>query len=271
MSFYLFVPLLFSFLFAESKEATLKPLLSDEKIKSVVAELKKQKQIPEIAIDKVFDFYKNNRKSVGGLKDRACIDKKEYKIRAQDGKQSKKDLHEGILNETCVCVADFTRAKTEKRGFCVLLNKDGIEKVENFPLAHGSGSIEKAGRPTTFTNKLTKTGTTLSGMHITAKSTSVFGGKDQSKPYTSMGLSLYGLEASNWTATAVGKVTHGAPYVKDLPVVSAGHSLGCPAMPMETARRVLPLCKGQAAWYNYTLDDELEKITEMRSCADKKL
>lgn len=243
-----------------------KPLLSNETIEAVKAELKKQKNIPDDAIDKTFDFYINNRRAMGGLKDAACIDKKGYKIRGQDPKQKKDDLRLGVLNESCVCIADFTKPKTDKRGSCIFLNEKGIEKIETFPLAHGSGSVEKNGMPTTFTNKLTPTGTTLSGLHLTGVSTMKFGGKEKSVgPYTSTGLSLYGVEESNWTASAVGKVTHGAPYVTDNPI-TCGESLGCPAMPMEVAKKVLPKCQGQAAWYNYTLEDKEKKITAFRSC-----
>lgn len=243
-----------------------KPLLTNEKIEEVKAELKKQKNIPEEAIDKVFQFYTANRKSVGGLQDPACLAKKGYKIRVQDPKQKKDDLKHGVLNESCVCIADFTKSKTEKRGSCILLNEKGIDRIETFPLAHGSGSVEKDGMPTTFTNKLTPTGTTLSGLHLTGVSTMVFGGKEKSVgPYKSTGLSLYGVEESNWTASAVGKVTHGAPYVTEAPI-TVGHSLGCPAMPMDTAKKILPLCQGQAAWYNYTLEDKEKKISQFRSC-----
>ena len=94
----------------------------------------------------------------------------------------------------------------------------------------------------------------------------IFGGKEKSVgPYKSTGLSLYGVEDSNWTASAVGKVTHGAPYVADSPI-TVGHSLGCPAMPMEVAKKILPLCQGQAAWYNYTLEDKEKKISQFRGC-----
>lgn len=243
-----------------------KPLLSNDTIEQVKAELKKQNTMPSEAIDKVFQFYSLNRKSVGGLQDDACLSQKGYKIRVQDPKQKKDDLKKGILNESCVCIADFTKAKTEKRGSCILLNEKGIDRIETFPVAHGSGSVEKDGMPVTFTNKLTPTGTTLSGLHLTGVSTMVFGGKEKSVgPYKSTGLSLYGVEASNWTASAVGKVTHGAPYVTEN-LNSIGHSLGCPAMPMEMAKKILPLCQGQAAWYNYTLEDKEKKISQFRSC-----
>lgn len=246
--------------------STTKPLLTSETIEAVKAELKRQKMIPDDAIDKTFDFYTHNRKSMGGLRDDACLNKKGYKIRVQDPKQKKEALKFGIINESCVCIADYTKSKTEKRGTCVFLNEKGIEKIESFPLAHGSGSVEKDGMPVTFTNKLTPTGTTLSGLHLTGVSTMVFGGKEKSVgPYKSTGLSLYGVEDSNWTASAVGKVTHGAPYVTD-DTKTIGHSLGCPAMPMETAKRILPRCQNQAAWFNYTLEDKEKKITTFRSC-----
>jgi hypothetical protein len=243
-----------------------KPLLTNDKIELVKAELKKQNSIPGEAIDKAFQFYALNRQSVGGLQDAACLSQKGYKIRVQDPKQKKDDLKKGILNESCICIADYTKPKTEKRGSCILLNDKGIDRIETFPLAHGSGSVEKDGMPATFTNKLTPTGTTLSGLHLTGVSTMVFGGKEKSVgPYKSTGLSLYGVEASNWTASAVGKVTHGAPYVPENRT-TIGHSLGCPAMPMDVAKKILPLCQGQAAWYNYTLEDKEKKISQFRSC-----
>lgn len=249
------------FLLANSKN---QPLLAPPVLENVKTELKAKNILPASAIDKAFDFYASNRSSVGGLKDTACLDKKGYKIRVQDPKQKKSDLLKGVLNESCLCIVDFTKSKTERRGVCVFLKESGLESIETFPVAHGSGSEEKEGKPVTFTNKLTPTGTTLSGLHLTGVSTTVFGGKEKSVgPYTSTGLSLYGVEASNWTAAAVGKVTHGAPYVVDEPL-SVGHSLGCPAMPMETAKRLLPRCQGQAVWYNYTLDDT--STTGFRSC-----
>lgn len=258
------------FLFAVSvATAKTNPLLTPEKIEEVRLAIQNKKIVPDPALNKVLDFYIHNRLSVGGLKDSTCLEQKGYKIRVQDPKQKKKDLYSGILNESCICIADFTRPKTEKRGTCFMLNKDGMESYETFPLAHGSGSIEKDGMPITFTNKLTPTGTTLSGLHLTGVSTITFGGKEKTVgPYQSTGLSLYGVEESNWTASAVGKVTHGAPYVKDDPV-ACGESLGCPAMPMETAKKILPRCQGQAAWFNYTLQDKEQKITTFRSCKKK--
>jgi len=249
------------FLFAE---AEVQPLLSAEGIEKVKVQLKEKKILPAKAVDFVFDFYAQNRFSVGGLKETSCLYQKGYKIRAQDPKQKKEDLHKGILNESCVCVVDYTQGKTERRGVCIFLKNSGVDSIETFPVAHGSGSEEKEGRPVSFTNKLTPTGTTLSGLHLTGVKTTVFGGKEKTVgPYTSTGLSLYGLESSNWTASAVGKVTHGAPYVVDQPL-SVGHSLGCPAMPMATAKKLLPLCQGQALWYNYTLDDVNKNL--LRSC-----
>lgn len=240
------------------------PLLTDKNIEQVKTELKTKKVLPDLAIDLAFDFYAHNRYSQGGLKDSSCLENKGYKIRVQDPQQKKADLLKGVMNESCLCVVDFTKSKSERRGVCVFLNASGVESLETFPVAHGSGSLEKEGKPTTFTNKLTPTGTTLSGIHLTAVKSTVFGGKEKSVgPYKSTGLSLYGVESSNWTAAAVGKVTHGAPYVVDSPL-SVGHSLGCPAMPMETAKRILPRCQGQAVWYNYTLEDIGRSKT--RSC-----
>ena len=231
-------------------------LFSDPQIDQFVLDVKKQKKIPDPAVDKIFGFYKNNRASIGGLKDKSCLQEKKYKIRWQDGKLNKEQLKTGIENESCLCVIDYTKHKNEERGHCIFLQKDSAPVIESFLVAHGRGSVEVDGKPTTFTNSLKPTGTTLSGLFLTANDTYKFQGEAIMK-YTSMGLGLYGVEKSNWTAASVGKVTHGAPYVvDDIDKKNVGNSLGCPAMPVKTAERILPRCKGRAAWLNFT--DEIK-------------
>lgn len=249
----IFKLLVLSLIGLSARAATEAPKFSDSEIQQFIVDIKKQKKIPEKAVDMAFDFYLKNRMTVGGLKDRSCIDKKEYQIRvAKDPKLKKSDLHQGIKNEDCVCIVDYTMTKEKQRGHCIFLNKTQSPKIESFLTAHGSGSQEKNGIPVTFTNKTTSTGTTLSGFHITAPETYGFSGSAVAfGKYSSTGLGLYGVEESNWTAAQVGKVTHGAPYVTDNPV-HTGRSHGCPAMTVENAKRILPLCKGGAVWLNYT-------------------
>ena len=237
-------------------------LFSETQIDQFALDVKKQKKIPDLAVDKIFDFYKNNRASTGGLKDKSCVQQKNYKIRWQDGKLNKEQLNSGIVNETCLCVIDYTKSKNDERGHCIFLQKEAPPVVESFLVAHGRGSVELDGRPTTFTNSLKPTGTTLTGLFLTANETYKFQGEALMK-YTSMGLGLYGVEKVNWTAASVGKVTHGAPYVvDDIEKKSVGNSLGCPAMPVKTAERILPRCKGRAAWLNFT--DEIKNSTQLK-------
>ncbi len=241
-------------------------LFSDTQIDQFVVDVKKQKKIPDLAVDKIFDFYKNNRASAGGLKDVSCVEQKNYKIRWQDGKLKKQQLKEGIVNESCLCVIDYTKSKDQERGHCIFLQKDTTPVVESFLVAHGRGSVEVDGKPTTFTNSLKPTGTTLTGLFLTANDTYKFQGEALMK-YTSMGLGLYGVEKNNWTAASVGKVTHGAPYVVDDPdKKNVGNSLGCPAMPVKTAEKILPRCKGRAAWLNFTEEIKSSKQLKPSGC-----
>ncbi len=144
-------------------------LFSEMQIDQFVLDIKKQKKIPEIAVDKIFDFYKNNRVATGGLKDNSCIQEKKYKIRWQDGKLKKEQLKAGIANESCLCVIDYTKHKDQERGHCIFLQKESAPVIESFLVAHGKGSVEVDGKPTTFTNSLKPTGTTLTGLFLTAK------------------------------------------------------------------------------------------------------
>ncbi len=247
------------------------PLFSEKQIEQFVVEIKNQKKIPDLAVDKIFDFYKNNRASTGGLKDTSCFAEKGYKIRWQDGKMNFNYLKTGIENESCLCVVDYTKPKSEERGHCIFLEANKPPVIESFLTAHGKGSVEVDGKPTTHTNSLKPSGTTLTGLFLTAKETYRFQGEALGK-YTSTGLGLYGVEKTNWTAAPVGKVTHGAPYVVDDPQKkNVGNSLGCPAMPMETAKRILPRCRGKAAWLNFTEEIKNSSVLKPQSCMTKDL
>lgn len=231
------------------------PLLSSQDIEESISKIKAQKRIPNHAVDILFDFYKNNRESTGDrLRNPSCVEKRDYRIRHQDRGLKIADLKKGIRNEKCLCVMDYTQSKDQKRGHCIFLEKSKDPTIESFFVAHGAGSQESKGVPTLFTNKLSSTGTTLSGLHLTAEKIYQFQGKAKAYGhYTSPGLGLYGVESVNWTAAAVGKVTHGAPYVSDDPKkFFIGRSHGCPAMTMEQAKSILPRCVGGAAWLNYT-------------------
>jgi hypothetical protein len=247
------------------------PQFSNQQIDQFVTDIKKQKKIPDLAIDHLFEFYKKNRASTGGLKDVSCIEQKSYTIRWQDGKMTKPYLKSGIENESCLCVMDYTKPKDQERGHCIFLEANKPPTIESFLVAHGKGSKEVEGKPMTHTNSLRPTGTTLTGLFITAKETYRFQGEALGQ-YTSTGLGLYGVEKRNWTAAPVGKVTHGAPYVVDDPKKkNVGNSLGCPAMPMEVAKKILPRCKGKAAWLNFT--EEIKNNLELKpqSCIDSKI
>ncbi len=261
--------LFFTFVFSKAQAAqppVAAPLFTDTQIDQFVSQIKQTQKIPDLAVDRLFSFYKQNRAATGGLKDASCFAEKGYRIRWQDGKMSKDYLKKGIENESCLCVMDFTKHKDQERGHCIFLEKNKAPQIESFLVAHGRGSKEVDGKPTVHTNSLKSSGTTLSGLFITAKDTYKFQGEAIMK-YSSTGLGLYGVEKRNWTAAPVGKVTHGAPYVVDDPLKkNVGNSLGCPAMPMETAKRILPRCLGKAAWLNYT--DEIKAQTDLlpQSC-----
>jgi hypothetical protein len=242
------------------------PTFTEAEINKFSQEVKTQKKMPDKAVDIIFDFYKKNRKSVGGLKDSSCVDKKEYKVRTKDIHFKKSYLKTGIENENCLCVIDYTASKIKKRGHCIFLEPGKAPLIENFLVAHGSGSGEKDGVPLKFTNRTSSTGTTLSGLHITSTDLYGFNGSAKgSGKYTSPGLTLYGVEESNWTAAEVGKVTHGAPYVSDSPV-HVGRSHGCPAMTLANAKKFLPMCKGKAAWLHYTVETANKVGISPRSC-----
>jgi hypothetical protein len=242
------------------------PVFTDKQVDQFVKDVKAHGKIPEKAVEMVFDFYRKNRKAVGGLKDTSCVDKKDYKVRSKDISFKKSDLKTGIENEKCLCVIDYTSTKTKERGHCIFLSKDKPPMIEDFLVAHGSGSEEKDGIPTKFTNHTSSTGTTLSGFHITSNDTYGFNGSAVGVgKYSSPGLTLYGVEEHNWTAAQVGKVTHGAPYVSASPI-HVGRSHGCPAMTIQQAKKILPLCKGKAAWLNYTTVTAEQQNTAPRSC-----
>lgn len=248
--------------FSASKE----PRYSASDIDRFVSEIKNQKKIPDKAVDIAFDFYKKNRNSTGGLKDISCIDKKDYRIRHQDPKLTKSLLKSGVENEDCVCIMDYTASKTKERGHCIFLSSQSSPVIESFLVAHGIGSDSSSGIPVKFTNKVTSTGTTLSGIHLTSVETYKFQGTAKGTgAYTSTGLSLYGMEDCNWTAARVGKATHGAPYVKEKPQ-NVGRSAGCPAMTYEKAKSILPRCTGKAVWLNYTTEIAQRTDTSPLSC-----
>jgi hypothetical protein len=247
--------------------AQAQPLFTNEQIDVFADKIKKESKIPERAVDIIFDFYKNNRASAGGLRDTTCIDKKEYKIRNKDPKVTKKYLKEGIENENCLCIIDYTSSKVNERGHCIFLEPGKEPVVENFLVAHGSGSAEKNGCPTKFTNALTSTGTTLTGLFLTSKDTYGFNGHAAGVgAYSSTGLTLYGVEATNWTAANVGKATHGAPYVRGGKNKNVGRSLGCPAMTMEQSKKMIPRCTGKAAWLHYTFELQSGRDLAPKSC-----
>lgn len=248
----------------KEKSKKTQSLFNEKEINQFIDQIKEQKKIPDKAVDMVFGFYKKNRYSVGGLTNSSCIDKPEYRIRFHDKGLKKSMLKEGIKNESCLCVMDYTKGKYEERGHCIFLEKGKKPTIDSFLVAHGRGSGEKEGIPQKFTNKVTPTGTTLSGLFITApKVFQFYGNVEKYGKYTSRGLALYGVEEDNWTAARVGKVSHGAPYVKvtedkktKKQITEVGHSLGCPAMNFDQAKQMLPKCEGQAAWLNYTLESE---------------
>lgn len=259
---------IFVFIFVHSK-AFGGPQFSEEVIDHAILQVKKTQKIPDHAIDIIFDFYKNNRESVRQLENPSCLKKKEYRVRSQDVGLRVSDLLKGIKNESCLCIMDYTAAKDKKRGHCIFLKKEDSVTVESFFVAHGSGSQEKRGVPTLFTNKLSSTGTTLSGLHLTAEKTYSFHGKAKAYgAYSSTGLALYGVEKDNWTAAIVGKVSHGAPYVNDDPKhFFVGRSHGCPAMTVEKAKSILPQCRGRAAWLNYTTEVQKRKHLKPEYCS----
>lgn len=235
--------------------------LTNKEIDSSFEKIQKTKKIPEKALQMAFEFYKKNR---SGIVNSSCIDQKGYVIRKQDPTLNRVHLKKGILNDHCLCIIDYTKSKELERGHCIFLEKQKDPIIESFLVAHGSGSAEKNGRPTVFTNRLSSTGTTLSGFHLTAPKTYGFSGKSvKHGAYSSMGLGLYGVEDYNWTASAVGKVTHGAPYVSKNFV---GRSHGCPAMTVEKAQKILPRCAGQALWLNYTSDMAAQSSVEPHFC-----
>lgn len=251
------------------------PMFNVDEVNGFEKQLKQLKFVDDQALTVLFDFYRGNRKTTGALQDRSCVEKPEYRLRFHDKGLKIKDLSQGIQNESCLCVMDYTKSKFEPRGHCIFLEKNKKPQVEHFLVSHGKGSKEVSGVPQLFTNKVTPTGTTLSGLFLTGPKMFRFhslGGTAYGK-YSSDGLALYGVEATNWTASRVGKVTHGAPYVKPAQIkegkpikAEVGASKGCPAMEMDRAKNMLPRCAGHALWLNYTEAIKSRASTSALTC-----
>lgn len=239
----------------EEEEPTIAPVGDDEIEKAYKAFL--AQGVPVIALKQAFDFYRENRASVGGLKETSCL----LTPMSETGEIPKNSnrydpttkalLKKGIRNERYIVIADYTDTNTEARGYILDLypDKNGEYSIFKTTLAHGYGSQAIGGIPQVFTNAANH-GTTVSGFFITAAVTYPYYGSSKSAGgYSSTGLRMYGVESTNNTAERTSKVSHGAPYVTDS---KAGNSAGCPAMTQANAKKWLPVLKGGVLWYHYT-------------------
>jgi hypothetical protein len=107
-----------------------------------------------------------------------------------------------------------------------------------FTVAHGRGSSRDGDDlPETFSNVPGSYATSL-GLYLTHE-TYTFSGNAGGRPYSSVGLRLFGVSGRfNSMAYARRVVAHGAPYVTPL---QAGRSEGCPAMEPDRAEKLLPM------------------------------
>lgn len=218
------------------------------------------KGVPQIPLQRAFNFFKANRASVGGLKDSSCLIEPMSESGAIAHNDNRYDpttlniLREGIRNERYIVIIDYTQSNKANRGYILDLEPtaSGDFNLTQVSIANGYGSqADSNGVPQKFTNAANQ-GTTLSGFFLTGQVTYNYVGHALSTgTYYSTGLRLYGLESTNNTAEETSKVAHGAPYVTDSKGAT-GNSAGCAAMSKSNSAKVLPSLKGGILWYHHT-------------------
>jgi hypothetical protein len=212
--------------------------------------------VPKVALQRTFEFYRNNRAATGGLQKTSCLKKPMSETGEIAPNSSRYDtmtlaqMKQGIRNERYIMIVDYTQANTKARGYLLDLQPDENGKFILYTQreAHGYGSQAVNGIPTVFTNA-SGLGTTTSGFFLTANTNYPYIGHAGGVEYHSVGMRLYGLESTNNLAEHDSKVAHGAPYVTD---TSSGNSAGCPAMKPDHAVKLLPILKGGMLWYHHT-------------------
>ncbi|HUP89389.1 MAG TPA: murein L,D-transpeptidase catalytic domain family protein [Longimicrobiales bacterium] len=148
-----------------------------------------------------------------------------------------KAAHPNDVKKPYLYFVDYGLDNRTARGYVFDMEK--LELIEGpFVVAHGRGSaIAKDGVPLRFGNS-GGSGTTSLGVYTTAE-TYQLSGHAGGGLYSSIALRLDGQSGRfNDAARARGVVMHGAPYVS---ASGSGRSLGCPAVDLARARRLIPM------------------------------
>ncbi len=144
-----------------------------------------------------------------------------------------------LLNPHILCIADLSQSSKEKRLFILDINSK--EVLYKTFVAHGRNSGEEYA--TKFSNS-PNSFQSSPGFYVTG---SVYNGKHGES------LRLKGVEkGKNNLAEARGIVVHGADYVSENFIKNTGRlgrSQGCPAIPQELTKEIIPLIKGGACFY----------------------
>jgi hypothetical protein len=156
---------------------------------------------------------------------------------------------EGKTTSLTLTIIDYSRSATEKRLWVVdVITRDVLESEY---VAHGEGSGDLF--PTHFSNR--------DGTHQSSLGTFITG-----SPFEGVrghSLRLFGLEPGiNDNAYARGLVIHGSPGVSESKALrgSQGRTEGCPAVPSESARRLIGrIANGSVVFVWYPDAEFLEK------------
>lgn len=147
------------------------------------------------------------------------------------------------FSKSVIAICDFTKPSNEKRFTVIDLNKK--ELIEHTYVAHGknSGSLSA----TEFSNEHESLKSSKGFFRIAEKIIS---------PKHGQALMLDGLEKGiNDNARLRQIIMHGADYVSDKFIDShgrLGRSFGCPALPREEMKNLIPILNNGALLYIYT-------------------
>ena len=159
--------------------------------------------------------------------------------------------HAESIKKPYLYFVDYGLSNTTPRGY--VFDMDKLELVDGpFIVAHGRGSSAgKYGVPKHFGNS-GGSGTTSLGLYTTGE-TYTLNGHAGGGTYSSIALRMDGHSGRfNSAARNRGVVIHGAPYVTP---TGSGRSLGCPAMEMSRARKLIPMIAGGSVVFLFSPND----------------
>ena len=162
-----------------------------------------------------------------------------------------KSAHPSDVKKPYLYFVDYGLSNTTPRGY--VFDMDQLSVVDGpFIVAHGRGSSKgKFGVPTRFSNR-SGAGTSSLGLFVTQE-TYELNGHAGGGLYHSIALRLNGVSGEfNNAARARGVVMHGAPYVTPS---GSGRSLGCPAVELARAQRLIPKLANGSLVFLYSPKD----------------